>query len=326
MICMTHDGCLEISSRFDITDYIYITKRCLSATDSTQQPLKRKPMNKSLTVFFAVICSFILTTSAQIPNPGFENWTAGDPNGWATSNVFPAGLVTVTQTSDSHSGSLALRGDVVNFLGTPMAPIIQSGPGGTGFPISERYLSFECWYKFTSVGGDKFSVNIGLEKGGNAIAQGAVALPANVGSYFHLTVPLNYTTSETPDLAIIQISITGPVTGPDVHVGSVMFLDDLVFSLSTGTGTIPGPGLAGNCYPNPASDVLNINTGEQVSGEVTLEVFDVSGKEVKSVRCYPQQNRTGNLQLSVADLAPGLYFYSVSAPNERSQGKFSVKR
>ncbi|MCX6249856.1 MAG: T9SS type A sorting domain-containing protein [Bacteroidetes bacterium] len=283
-------------------------------------------MKKSLTFLIAFICCITLTTYAQIPNSGFENWTSGDPDNWATSNAFPAGLVNITQTTDSHTGSFAVRGDVIDFFGTAMGPVIQSGPGATGFAISEQYHSLELYYKFTSIGGDKFSVNVGLEKAGNAIAQGAVALPSTVNTYTHLTVPLNYMTSDVPDLAIIQILITGPVTGSDVHVGSVMFVDDLLFSLSAGIENISGSDLMGKCYPNPSSDVLYIPLFENVSGEVTLTVIDTYGKEVKKMAGQSQQFGTNIFQFSVEDLSSGLYFYSINGQNRHYQGKFTVCR
>jgi hypothetical protein len=283
-------------------------------------------MKRNLISLVVLVCGITLTINAQIPNPGFENWTSGDPDGWATSNVFPAALINVTQTADNHSGSSALRGEVVDFFGTPMGPVIQSGSGGTGFSISEQYHSFELYYKFTSIGGDKFSVNVGLKKAGNVIAQGAAALPSNVNAYSRLTVPLNYTVNDVPDLAIIQISITGPVTGPDVHVGSVMFLDDLLFSLSTGTENSSVPDLTGKCYPNPASDMINIPLSENISGEVILNVIDSYGTEVKKITGYTQQNLNKIFQFSVADLSPGLYFYSITGQNRYYNGKFTVSR
>lgn len=275
-----------------------------------------------ITAFFCVSVAAI----AQIPNSGFENWTSGDPDGWATSNVPQAGLINITQTTDKHSGAYALRGEVVDFFGTPMGPVIQSGPAATGFPISEQYHSFELYYKFTSVGGDKFSVNIGLEKAGSPVAQGAVALPSTVGSYIHLTVPLTYFTADVPDLAIIQISITGPVTGSDYHLGSVMFVDDLSFSLSTGIERIPVSDLAGKCYPNPATDIISIPINESVPGEVILKIVDASGKEIKKVTSQPMQPGKNVIQLSVKELSSGLYFYSVNGQSCHYQGKFVVTR
>ena len=152
--------------------YIYETKSAVEVGIQLKKVQKAKNMKTNLIFLVAFICGFALTAHAQIPNPGFENWTSGNPDGWGTSNAFPAGMINVTQTTDCHSGSYAVRGDVINFFGTPMGPAIQSGPGGKGFPVSEQYHSLELYYKFTPIGGDKFSVNVGLKKAGVPIAQG----------------------------------------------------------------------------------------------------------------------------------------------------------
>ncbi len=281
---------------------------------------------KKLFTLLALTCSLVITTQAQIQNPGFENWTAGDPDGWVTSNVFPAGIVTITQTGDLHSGTSALKGEVVDFMGTPVSAIIQSGPGGTGFAVTERYLSLGLYYKFSPLGGDKFSVNLAMEKGGNVIAQGAAALPASVDVYTFLSVPLTYTTGDTPDNAIIQISITGPVTGSDYHTGSVMYLDELVFSFASGTEITGIPEQAGKCYPNPASDYINVPVNSNTEGEVLLQVFDVYGKKVKQITGYPQMNGKNSFRFPVEDLSTGMYFYSLTVDNRYYHGKFTVSR
>jgi hypothetical protein len=283
-------------------------------------------MKTNLIFLIAFLCGITMKANAQIPNPGFENWTSGDPDGWATSNAFPAGLINITQTTDNHSGSYAVRGEVVNFFGIPVEPAIQSGPGGRGFPISEQYHSLELFYKFTSVGGDKFSVNVGLTKAGNPIAHGAVAPPSTVSTYTQLTVPITYTTNDVPDSAIIQILITGPVTGSDYHVGSVMFVDDLSFSLATGIKNISVSDLIGKCYPNPSADIINIPLNEYVSGEVILNVFDTYGNEVKKIAGQPQQYGIHVFQFSVEDLSSGIYFYSIKGQNRQYDGKFTVSR
>jgi hypothetical protein len=279
---------------------------------------------KKITFFLIVfIWGISMIMKAQIPNNGFENWTAGNPDGWATTNLFPIGLVTITQTSDSHSGNYAVKGDVVNLMGTPMAPAVQSGPEGEGFAISQKYQAFEVYYKFTSVGGDKFSVNVGFEKAGTPIAQGAVALPANVGEYTHLSVPMDYFVDDVPDLANIQISITGPLAGPDVHVGSTMFIDDLAFSMETGLECPVVQTDMLKCFPNPATEVLHLTLDEELSGEILLRVNDNLGNEVRKINTNlrPGEN---NLQMSIVGLPSGMYYLMVQSKDKYYTGKFSI--
>ena len=65
------------------------------------------------TRFFFVALLFLLVlrsvSEAQIPNAGFEQWTAGEPDGWKTSNAQGV-AVPVTQSLMGHSGLFALRG------------------------------------------------------------------------------------------------------------------------------------------------------------------------------------------------------------------------
>jgi hypothetical protein len=282
-------------------------------------------MKKTLIFLLFLICFLASTVLAQIPNPGFENWTAGDPDGWATSNAFPISLINIVRTTDCYSGSYALRGDVVDFYGSPVSPVIQSGSGGTGFTVSEQYHSLDLYYKFTPVGGDKFYVNVSLEKNSNLIAQGAVAPPSGVTAYTHLLVPLDYTVNDVPDLAIIQISIIGPVTGSDYHTGSVIFVDDLSFSMSSGIA--PGPGISPiECYPNPASDVIYIRSDKVISGNIILKIFNSGGKEMKEIEGTAGSHATGEYRFPVRDLLSGVYFFSMETAGRSYHGKFMISR
>ena len=165
---------------------------------------------------------------AQFPNNGFENWTDCEPDGWVSGNV--CGLLEpITRSTTGHSGSFAARGEVIGFFGKNIAPVLQSGPDGTGFAISERFASVEGNYVFQPVGGDRFGVNVAFYKGGVVVAQGAVAIATAVSSYTPFKVTMNYVSQDIPDNAVIQILIVGPVTGIDYHLGSVMFVDGLSF-------------------------------------------------------------------------------------------------
>jgi hypothetical protein len=145
-------------------------------------------------------------------------------------------MAPVTKATAAHSGSFAVRGEVISFFGQTISPILQSGADATGFPITQRYESVDGFYKFAPVGGDRFGVNVVFEKEGNVVAQGASVFPA-VAVYTGFSVKMIYQTAEVPDTAIIQMQVFGPVTGPDYHVGSVMFVDDIAFG--SGGGAAP---------------------------------------------------------------------------------------
>ncbi|KAB2666358.1 MAG: hypothetical protein DVB31_08605 [Verrucomicrobia bacterium] len=183
-----------------------------------------------------VVLALQCRLAAQVPNGGFENWTDCQPDDWASSNV--CGLMApVTKSPAADTGAFAARGEVVSFFGQPIQPLLQIGTTGEGVPISQRYLTLRGSYKFSPVGGDRFAVNVALIKAGSVVAQGAFANPAAAGTYTPFSLTLNYVSPDVPDTAEIQIQIVGPVTGPDFHLGSVMFVDSLEFA--TGGGAQP---------------------------------------------------------------------------------------
>ena len=281
---------------------------------------------KSISAFFvAILCGFGMAFS-QIPNPGFENWTNGDPNGWITSNILGAGIINITQSSDHHGGSYAVKGEIIDFFGTPMLCVLQSGTEGEGFPISESYQAVNLYYKFTSVEGDRFSVNIAFEKNGSPIAQGAVAIPASYSDYTYLSVPMDYQIEETPDLATIQIMIIGPVTGTDVHVGSTMYVDDMSFTVTTGTGSIKEQKPVITCYPNPASQILTIRLQEIMPAGAVICIYDIYGRMVKELVNGSGQGVLDEIVIPVQDLPAGLYLYSIKGKDLELGGKFQVSR
>ncbi len=180
-----------------------------------------------------VLCPLFgsLEGSAQVPNGSFENWTDCEPTGWASGNVCGV-FAPITKSSTAQTGSFAARGEVINFFGQSIGPVLQSGAEGTGFAISERFASVEGSHMFQPVGGDRFGVNVAFYKDGKVVAQGAVAMATSAPSYTPFKVIMNYVSQAIPDNAVIQIMIVGLVTGSDFHLGSVMFVDAVSFGSS----------------------------------------------------------------------------------------------
>jgi hypothetical protein len=188
---------------------------------------------------FAALAAVGVSTFGQVPNGGFEVWPGDcDLQGWSINSICEANFRPITKTTEAHSGSFAVRGEVVSFMGqVVLQPILQSGDDGTGFPISERYESVDAFYRFAPVGGDRFGFNVIFYKGDVVVAQGAKLFPATSGTtYVACSTPMVYASAEVPDRAIIQVQIIGPNTGSDYHAGSVMYVDDVTF----GTGSSEG--------------------------------------------------------------------------------------
>lgn len=79
-----------------------------------------------------------------------------------------------------------------------------------------------------------------------------------------------------------------------------------------------------NMYPNPATDVLNLEVANQTD-EVQLSIYNYSGQSVFSNK-YAVENGSKNIQLPLKDiLTPGIYFVSIATPYNQHTEKLVVR-
>jgi hypothetical protein len=74
-------------------------------------------------------------------------------------------------------------------------------------------------------------------------------------------------------------------------------------------------------YPNPASDLVSINVGNDPAAEVTIEVMDVMGRKI-----YTTTSRRAETVISVSNLNAGCYLVCVTLQNTRTTRKISIVR
>ncbi len=290
-------------------------------------------MNRLRMLFAVSLLALALPPAAgaqdSIPNPSFEQWTAGDPDSWLTSNADP--FFNVTQSPDAHAGSSAARGEVAEIIpGTNLPPyLIAAFSGEVGIPISERWASVHGFYKMNPQGGDKFYVNVVFSKASTAIAAGGFVDSNVVLSYQEFAVNMTYVTSDVPDTAFITLSMIGP-TGPDYHAGSVMIVDDLSLSgvaTSVEERTEQGPRAFGlQNYPNPFNPSTTISYSLPQSSAVQLQVFNLLGQPVRTWAEEEQTAGSHSVSWDGTDdqgkiLASGIYFYRL-----QSKGHSEVNR
>jgi hypothetical protein len=268
-----------------------------------------------LLLMFAFLFSISLLAQV-VPNAGFENWTNGNPDNWATSNAPPV-IANVSKSTTAHSGSSSIRGDVINFGGTAYPAIIQSGVGGTGFAISQRYATVTGYYQLTSVSGDVLGVNCVLYNGSDALASAAALFNA-ASSWTQFSVNFIYLGSGTPDNAILQF-LTANTVSSTLHVGSYFLLDDLNL---TGTNTsvndkniIPAKFSLEQNYPNPFNPSTKIQYNLPENSFVSLKVYNAIGKEVASLVNSVVPAGTHEVVFDASGLNSGVYFYTLKTGN-----------
>lgn len=263
-----------------------------------------------------LVAAVVLITTvafAQIPNGGFENWTGGNPDSWATSNAAPV-YTNVTKSTTAHGGAASARGDAVQVGPAVIQPILQSGDGGEGFPVSVRYAAVTGWYILNSVNGDSFGCNFNLFKNGLPIATAAQFLPA-AATWTQFTVPFVYYGAGVPDTSILQIQLAR-TSGP-VSVGSYWLVDDLAF---TGVNAVEAETAPLNFsleqnYPNPFNPTTVVRYQLPVSAQVTLSVHNLLGQEVAVLVNELKGPGTYEATFDAANHPSGMYLYRLRGGN-----------
>jgi len=121
-------------------------------------------------------------------------------------------------------------------------------------------------------------------------------------------IPLTAFTGLTTTGHIAQLIISGdPNT---VYVDNVLFrhhttaIDD--------QSAIPAPAILGNCYPNPFRPSSTISYSITKAGHVTLKVYDLRGRVVKTLVDGYQTAASYESAINAQNLASGVYFYSLT--------------
>jgi hypothetical protein len=257
-----------------------------------------------------VVMGIAASASAQIPNPSFENWTNGFPDGWYTTNI-PGFVTPVTAVQPGAAGNFALQGEVVTFAGLgSFPPFVQAI-----FPVAERPAALTGSYMFSPVGGDSLFIDVAFYSQSllSSYGFGALVPPPTGSSFQAFSVPIQYfDQTSIPDTCLIQITIYGEDT---VHVGSRMVIDNLAFSgTATAVGEereVPGAFALEQNYPNPFNPATNIRYTLTAAGRATLTVSNLLGETVATVVDADQPAGTYEVRFDAAAIPSGLYFYTL---------------
>ena len=296
-------------------------------------------MNKFLSFILTVtMMTFLsLTVSAQIPNAGFENWTGGNPDGWISNNV-PGFIETITQSNNAHSGSYAVRGEVVNAFGVPFPPSLFAGDttsGVVGFPISQRHASLTGYYQFQPIGGDAMLVSAAIYATSGqdtmVVGGGSEFLPATGSTYTQFSMPLFYSPgTPEPEYASIYFFLVDTSFTGQPHIGSAMLIDDLAFSgvvgIEDGSATVPDGIVLEQNYPNPFNPSTTIEYDLKQAAKVTLDVYNLLGEKMLTLVNSKQNAGSHRVAFDAANLASGIYFYKLSADNVSATKKMMLMK
>jgi hypothetical protein len=272
---------------------------------------------------------------AQIPNAGFENWTAGNPDSWIADNTIL--WAPVTQSTDAHSGSSAAAGTCIIFDTFLLRPSLTSGTATTGFPVNSRFGALHGWYKFAPVQGDDLLISAVMSKGGIGIGGGIMSTTVAQSTYTEFVANIVYINASVPDTCRITITIA---SGGTQVPGSAFVIDDLSFgstsAVDDGRPDLPKAFDLAQNYPNPFNPttkiqftIVSAQSGSASGGNrqlTTLKVYDVLGREVATLVNEVKEPGTYTVEFNASSLASGVYFYRLTAGSYVATQKMILMR
>ena len=177
---------------------------------------------------------FARATHAQIPNPGFENWTVVGldyeyPTGWYNSNpnTFSSNVFTCQRGVSGPEGSFFVRVTTRNFNGTPLPGLISASANNSadaGFPFTTRPGALTGKRIYQVAAPDQASISVQLTRWNAAtqetetIGVGVSVVNGTVDVWQDFSIPITYTSPDSPDSArIVILSSAGVPAGQQHH-------------------------------------------------------------------------------------------------------------
>lgn len=290
-------------------------------------------------ISFVLIVASALISKAQIANSDFEDWTLFSsmliPDGWTFAGI--EGIaVPVTQTTESHSGIYAARGEVMT-TGLPgslskLTPTLTSvidDSENYGFSVSERHYSISGFYKFFPAGGDKFQITVIMYHDTTVIGYASQLTETGVIEYTPFSLDINYKSEEIPNSCLITFTIRGPKGSNDYHKGSYYIIDELDFDtpvlLYQGFGDFSYQFALQQNYPNPFGSETEINFQVPETMTVKIKIFNILGQEINQLadRKYVKGSHSINWNgrdYNGRKVSNGIYFYQIQS-GDLSQAK-----
>ena len=277
----------------------------------------------------SLFSGIISANAQQVLNPGFENWTAGNPNGWGSFSqmLAPLGITGTNlevQTATAHSGTSAvlLTNQTVPLVGV-VAGTICTGPmtldpttGRVTFlgqPYTFRPTSLDFWYQYvpaTPLGDTAYALALFTKWNTTTNKRdtlgGAGSNLFDAATYTQNVMPVFWMVPTTvPDSVLVLFISSIAGTAP---VGSALYIDDVNFTLPVGIQSLDLIKGEFTLYPNPASSELNLVANDETAK--TVVISDITGRKITELELTNKQAK-----ISLINYSEGVYFYSMLDAN-----------
>jgi hypothetical protein len=274
---------------------------------------------KKITLLIGIIFlqgAISLQSQDSIPNYSFEDWnTSTSPANWHTVNeLLPPGKIACNQTTNSFEGSYALSMKTIDLDGMLVPAVASLGIVGMGFteggiPYSGRPESLNGYFKHPSTG-DAVMLAVQFYKQGVQIGGGYWSTSDSVADYTQFIAPISFSSADFPDTLNITILTDQYVLGSTLTIDALEFEFPPVNISEAIQNSI-------KVYPNPCSDYISIETGENLN---SVRVINLSGRVV-----LEKHEVDNDSPIDLKGIPEGMYILQVETENATIQQKI-VKR
>ena len=276
-------------------------------------------MKKEIYVFYLFVVLFfsIKSQAQEIPNGDFEEWLTClcDPPHWVTSNIYPPPLECreVFMDFTPYSGNYCVEGivDTCPELALLRPPLIQS----FDIPLNSRPEALHGFYKFIPVGNDNFNGNIKLYKNNILIGEGSFISNEYVSSFTEFILDIEYSSNDTPNVAVIKFTIDSSLVDNKLHQGSKWYIDYLVFGALSDMNDIvnaPSNFILYPNFPNPFNPNTTILFALPQQNNVSLKIYNVLGElVVELINDQLYEEGYHEVLFDGSLLSSGVYFYKI---------------
>ena len=174
-------------------------------------------------VMSVVLCAFGFAMSGKnaIRNGDFEKFSGNEPAGWETTNLGKM-LTVVTPTSHAHGGSQAVKCEVKNSFGSPMAGMVLQ----KNIPVSGDNVELSMYYILNSVGKDAGFLAVDFQSDeGSTVGMCQHYLTATGTAYTMFKAVTRRPASATH--CELRLTLMPEKEGGKLHEGSSLIADDI---------------------------------------------------------------------------------------------------
>ncbi len=282
-------------------------------------------MKKSTFFIMALALLFGFSVTAQVNNGGFENWvptaSGGEqPEGWMA--LFNSeGFANVLKVEGRTGFAAELKAVEFPGLGV-VSPTLMSEP----FAVNQRYAKLTGYLKGAPQGSDTLMFIVSMYIGSEELVGAGVGfVRQTIVEFSPFTTNIFYSGTQTPDSCTITFLLGNSTT--TATLGSSYTIDDLAFEGIAGQEELsPVFAGVGQAYPNPVASELTIPFELQSADEISITVFDISGKLLQRKAAQRFTPGANQIKLNVSELPTGNYFYTLTPSDGISTSRKFVVR